>query len=814
MELKLDPNVTYALALEGGGARGAYQVGAWRAFREAGIRVSAVAGTSIGALNGALITLGDYETAEDLWENVTYSRIMDVDDQTMSGLIRGDLRGVSLREAAAQLGEIIRTRGIDTSKIRDLIRDKIDEAAVRASQTELYIVTVSLSDQKELELRAKDLEPGELHDMLMASAYLPVFRMEKLGGKLYADGGFRDVLPLHVLVENGYRNIIAVRIYGTGIERNIRIPRGTEVFTVAPREDLGGTMEYEPERTRRNMRLGYYDAKRMLYGLRGQTYYIDAQWDEERARSFLSRAALRTGASLGWTLRGVHERLLPALAKELDKEKGGYLDMVTELLERAAAAQRLNVWQIWTEEELFSALGGEAACDSLIAPIAEAQRPPRQTEEPLPARPAEKTMPDSLRVCLLNDSFPPVVDGVANAVLNYARCLSENGDSPVVGTPEYPDAADDYPFPVIRYPSVDTSKMVGYRAGNPFDLAVVNALSDTAPDIIHTHCPVASTILARILREKNQKPVVFTYHTKFDVDIENAVRSPLVQETAVKLLVNNINACDEVWVVSRGAGENLRSLGYKGDYVVMPNGVDLSRGRAPQAAADALSEKWDLPADVPVYLFLGRIMWYKGLRLILDAMARLKAAGQDFRMVFVGDGMDRPEVEAYAEELGLTPRCRFTGAERDREVIRAWYTRADLFLFPSTFDTNGLVVREAAACSLGSVLVRGSCAAEDIVDGDTGILIDETAESLAAALLSPGAGRELFRAVGENAAEKIYLSWTDAVKNARKEYCSVIERWNSGEIHRKRAMFDGFFDVTGDVVQTLEKAKAALEKYF
>ena len=814
MELKIDPNVTYALALEGGGARGAYQAGAWRALREAGVRISAVAGTSIGALNGALIVLGDYETAKDLWENVTYSQIMDVDDQTMSALVRGGLRGVSLRDAAVQLGELILRRGIDTSKIRELIRQKIDEDAVRASDTELFIVTYSLSDQKELELRARDLEPGELHDMLMASAYLPVFRMEKLGGKLYADGGVRDVLPLHVLIENGYRNIIALRLYGTGVERNVRIPRGTRLYTVAPTEDLGSTMEYEPERTRRNMRLGYFDAKRVLYGLRGEVYYIDSRWDEERARSFLSRAALRAGAPAGWMLRGVHERLLPALARELDCEKGGYLDIVTALLERAAAAARVNIWQVYTEEELLSALGGEAACDGLLRKTAETLRPPRQPEEAAALRPAEKAAPDALRVCLLNDSFPPVVDGVANAVLNYARCLAENGDSPVVGTPEYPDAADDYPFPVIRYPSVDTSKMVGYRAGNPFDLAVVNALSDTAPDIIHTHCPVASTILARILREKTQKPVVFTYHTKFDIDIENAVRSPLVQETAVKLLVNNVAACDEVWVVSRGAGENLRSLGYQGDYIVMPNGVDLSRGRAPQAAVDALNEKWDLKTDAPVYLFLGRIMWYKGLRLILDALARVKAAGRDFRMVFVGDSLERPEVEAYAEKLGLTPLCRFTGAERDREVIRAWYTRADLFLFPSTFDTNGLVVREAAACSLGSVLIRGSCAAEDIDDGDTGILIDETAESLAAALLSPQATRENFRAVGERAGEKIYLSWTDAVKNARREYCSVIERWNSGELHRRRAMFDGFFDVTGDVVETLEKAKAALEKYF
>ena len=186
--------------------------------------------------------------------------------------------------------------------------------------------------------------------MLMASAYLPVFRMEKLGGKLYADGGVRDVLPIHVLIENGYRNIIALRLYGTGVERSVRIPRGTQVYTVAPSADLGGTMEYESERTRRNMRLGYYDAKRFLYGLRGEVYYIDSQWDEERARDFLSRAAMRVGAPLGWTLRGVHERLLPALAKALDREKGGYLDVVTAALERCAADQMLDICRICTEE--------------------------------------------------------------------------------------------------------------------------------------------------------------------------------------------------------------------------------------------------------------------------------------------------------------------------------------------------------------------------------------------------------------------------------------------------------------------------------
>jgi len=813
MELKIDPNVSYALALEGGGAKGAYQIGAWKALREAGIRICAVAGTSVGALNGALIAAGDYDRAEELWENITWSQVMDVDDDAMRRFFRGEWSASALKALAEQAAALIRSRGFDVTPLQKLIREAVPEDRVKSADTELYIVTYSVSDQKLLELRAADLEPGELADMLLASAYLPVFRAEKLGGKRYADGGVRDVLPLHVLVENGYKNIIALRLFGVGVERPVRIPRGTEVLTVAPRTDLGGTLEFDAEQSRKNLRSGYFDTMRLLYGLAGTDYYIDPRWSEEQARAFLSRASLRVGAALGWTLRSVHERLLPALARKYDTDKGGYLDLAHGLMEAAAKEIGADPWRICSEEELLYALGGEAACDRLILAEAEAQRPPRE-ESPEPVRSSgDGDIPDKLRVCLLNDSFPPVVDGVANAVVNYARCITASEAGCAVATPDYPGAVDDYPFPVIRYPSVDTSRLVGYRAGNPFSLSVTNTLSEMDFDIIHSHCPVASTILARVLRENIQKPLVFTYHTKFDIDIENAVRSPRMQETAVKLLVNNIAACDEVWVVSRGAGENLRSLGYEGDYVVMPNGVDVPRGRASDAAVAALSEKWDLRTEAPVYLFLGRIMWYKGLRIILDGLKLVKDAGQDFRMVFVGDGMDRGEVEAYARELGLYDRCRFVGAERDRETVRAWYTRADLFLFPSTFDTNGLVVREAAACSLGSVLIRGSCAAEDIVDGDTGVLIDETAEALAAALLSPRADRETLRRIGRSASEKIYLSWDDAVARAREQYRSVLRRWRSGELRRKRVPFDGFFDLTGDVTEALDKARNMLDSF-
>ena len=400
---------------------------------------------------------------------------------------------------------------------------------------------------------------------------------------------------------------------------------------------------------------------------------------------------------------------------------------------------------------------------------------------------------EKLKVCLMNDSFPPAIDGVANAVTNYADIITREHGSAAVVTPYYPDADDSvYPYPVLRYPSIDTTKLVGYRAGVPFDPDLMEDLEKRGFDIIHSHCPITSTLLARGLREQINKPVVFTYHTKFDIDIANAVSSKLLQEEAAALLVANITACDEVWTVSRGAGENLRKLGYQGDYRVMPNGVDFPQGRVDEALIAEVTEGFDLPEGLPVFLFVGRMMWYKGIRIILDALKLLKEEGRNFRMVFVGAGGDKEEIVAYSHELGLDGTVLFSEPIRDRERIRAWYCRADLFLFPSAFDTNGLVVREAAACGLASVLVAGSCAAEDVDDGISGFLIEENADSMAAKLRELLAAPEAMKRVGEGAQTNIYISWETAVAGAYERYGAVIENYRSGLYPRHETATDDF----------------------
>lgn len=413
-------------------------------------------------------------------------------------------------------------------------------------------------------------------------------------------------------------------------------------------------------------------------------------------------------------------------------------------------------------------------------------------------------------VCLLNDSFPPLIDGVVNAVMNYADALPASGFSPFVVTPDHPQAEDNLlPYPVIRYPSIDfRDKTGGYMAGIPFSPDIARHLEDRKVAVLHSHCPIVSTILARELRSIVDAPLIMTYHTKFDIDIASIIHSRALQAGSKHALVENINACDEVWAVSRGAGENLKGLGYEGDYIVMPNGVDLPRGRVSDAAIASACQGFDLPKDIPLYLFVGRIRWYKGLRIILDALARLKAAGKNFRMVFIGTGSDMEEVQTYACKLGIDGSCVYTGAIRDREVLRAWYCRADLFLFPSTFDTNGLVVREAAACGLPAVLVRGSCAAEDVTDGRNGFLIEENAESMFTLLtrLHP----DEIRQVGRNAQTDLYLSWEDAVKNAAARYEIVIDRYRSGLYPVKRRPMEHVLRQGGELMEDFARLHSSI----
>ena len=420
-------------------------------------------------------------------------------------------------------------------------------------------------------------------------------------------------------------------------------------------------------------------------------------------------------------------------------------------------------------------------------------------------------------VCLLNDSFPPLIDGVTNAVVNYARVIKNSGYGVSVVVPDIDNKDDSvFDYPVIRYPSIDLRKQIGYTVGNPFNIPALLEISKRNISLLHSHCPAMSNMVARTLRDTLDVPLIMTYHTKFDIDIANAIKSKSIQQLTINALIDSVDACDELWVVSEGAGQNLRKLGYTGDYVVMRNGVDMPKSTASKEQIDKINKEYNLKDDIPTFLFVGRLMWYKGLRIILDALAALKSQDFDFRMIFIGAGGDEAEVKEYTNELKLNDKVTFTGAISDRNELVTFYSRADLLLFPSTFDTNGLVVREAAACNLGSVLVKDSCAAEGVTNNIDGLLIEENAASLAVCLAKIINNKQAMKKIGENASDNLYYSWDDSIKNAIKRYEIVIDNYNKGLRQNKNKLSDEIFSLSSNLIDMLsemeEKKKQIEEK--
>ena len=416
-----------------------------------------------------------------------------------------------------------------------------------------------------------------------------------------------------------------------------------------------------------------------------------------------------------------------------------------------------------------------------------------------------------MRVCLLNESFPPVIDGVVNVLMNYANYMMQDYGAEIeVGTPKYPDGKyDEYPYKVVAYPSFDTAAQTnGYRTGNPLVGKEVSMLADFNPDIIHSHGPASATVVARLVREMTGAPIIFTYHTKYDIDIRRAAKIDLIADETV----GNIEACDEIWVVSDGAGKSLKALGFQGDYRVMNNGVDFAKGRVDKETVDKVTAGYDLPEGVPMFLYVGRIINYKNLPMILDALKILADSGQDFRMVFIGKGPDKEVLESRATELGLmggeNPKVFFTGPIYDRDELRAWNTRGDLFLFPSTFDTNGLVVREAAACGLASVLIRDSCAAEGITDDRNGFIIEESAEAMAELLKRVCTDLDHVHDVGQHAMDEIYLSWEECVAKAYERYQYILAKKKIGIMPaRKKQMTDNMVKLVARTMEEGEKVR-------
>ena len=261
------------LVLEGGGAKGAYHIGAYKALTELGFDFDGVAGTSIGALNGAMIVQGDFARARDLWRELEPGELFQVDSEKLEEIFNMEFDRDNISYILGKAKEFIKNRGIEVQGIKKVIAENVDEDKIRRSELDFGMVTFSLSDMEPLELLVEDIPEGKLAEYILASCYLPAFKMERVDDKYFLDGGFYDNLPINLLLRKKYDRIIAVRTFSRGRIRPVT-DSGVEVEYIEPSEDLGRVLQFDHERIMHNIELGYYDTYKYYHNLLGDKYYL------------------------------------------------------------------------------------------------------------------------------------------------------------------------------------------------------------------------------------------------------------------------------------------------------------------------------------------------------------------------------------------------------------------------------------------------------------------------------------------------------------------------------------------------------------
>ena len=269
-----------ALVFSGGGSRGAYEIGAWKALNELGIRFQSVYGTSIGAINAGLAAQGDVEIACALWDRIDLKQVVATDEEDFAI----DHLVSRKRDVIPFLLENAKHLHMDITPLENLMKTHLDESRVRASGMELGVMTVRIPQMTPAPARLKDIPEGRMIDWLIASAScFPVFPSKKIEGERYIDGGYFDNLPIDMAIRDGADEIVAVDIHPQ--PTHPEYARMPFLKMIHPLHNLGGFLDFNPKLLKRSRRMGYYDA------MKAYDFYDGVRY------TFIHRGELRTSAA-------------------------------------------------------------------------------------------------------------------------------------------------------------------------------------------------------------------------------------------------------------------------------------------------------------------------------------------------------------------------------------------------------------------------------------------------------------------------------------------------------------------------------------
>lgn len=380
-----------------------------------------------------------------------------------------------------------------------------------------------------------------------------------------------------------------------------------------------------------------------------------------------------------------------------------------------------------------------------------------------------------MRVALFTNNYLPFRGGVTTAVETLRQGLESLRHRVRVFAPAARPPVSDPPW-VFRYPSIPAPTYPGFTLAMPFSPRVHSAARAFAPDIVHAQHPFLLGPAARRFARRHGRPLVFTYHTRYE-KYAHYVPLPerLVAALAVTLSCRFAGASDLVIAPSERIAGTLRARGVTAPVAVVPTGVPLDLFH-PGDRAEA-RRALGFPRETVLCLYVGRLDREKSVELIIEAFGSIADAVSGARLSLVGQGTHEAAVRRRAEASPARDRIRFHGG-MDRAALPLFYRAADLFLFASQTETQGLVLAEAHASGVPAVAVRASGVDEVVRDGETGLLTKaeprEFADAAVGLLLDPE--RRLSMGQSARAVAEREFSAARQVEAMAGHYARLLER--------------------------------------
>lgn len=252
------------LVLEGGGVKGAYQIGALMAVRELLVEFDGVVGTSIGAINGAIYLEGGYSKLFDVWNEIQTNTVFDLSDEETAALKGLDLKPAILRVMLEKKLGTFKMLESSYEKSQKFFETIVNEEDIRASGKDYGLVTFNISDMQPVEKMMDEIDEGKLVDYIIASATFPIFPPKIIDDKKYIDGGVYDNMPINLLVKNGYDKMLVIRTNVESKQPKRKVEGNPDLFFITPKEDLGPAMAFSSSRIHAYMQTGYDDTKELM----------------------------------------------------------------------------------------------------------------------------------------------------------------------------------------------------------------------------------------------------------------------------------------------------------------------------------------------------------------------------------------------------------------------------------------------------------------------------------------------------------------------------------------------------------------------